>query len=56
MNTFIGGFQQVKWDSYLQLGEVLFISQRDDNTCSHHVKLSCYFDVFTGYYALSNDM
>ena len=37
--------------SILQSGEMLFLSQRDNNTCSQHVKTSCY-----GLYDPSNEM
>jgi len=46
----------VYWKSNLQVGGVLFISQRDNNTCSQHVKTSCYFDGFDGVYYPSSEM
>ena len=35
---------------YRQNGAALFVSQRDNNTCSQHVKTSCYFDGFNRVY------
>ena len=32
---------------YRQHGAALFVSQSNNNTCSQHVKTSCYFDGFT---------
>ena len=49
-STFGNYFNDIVHYRYRQHGAALFVSQRDNNTCSQHVKTSCYFDGFNRAY------
>ena len=46
----------VYWYSNVDFAGVLFISERDNNICSQHVKTSCYFDGFDRVFSPSYEM